>query len=242
MFESVLTKGTPPSKEITMSYEQLRIGTLEATGTGTIDVPPDLAIVRLAVVTEAPTAADASAQNAKRMREVLDAIEALPHERISTVGLSLQPIFTFDPATGASSITGYRAENSIKVEADVEEAGRLFDAGIAAGANVSSGISFRLRDDRPHREEALDRAFQQAYSDARATASSADVTLLAPQALVIEPEAQGPRMFDMARLADSGTPVQPGLITVSATVRVRFGVQTMGGLVGDQGEAEPEKK
>lgn len=220
-----------------MSYEQQRNATLEATGIGMIEVPPDLAVVRLAVVTEAATAAEASSQNAARMRQVLDAIEALPNERISTVGLSLQPIYTFDPASGASSITGYRAESSIKVEAEVEEAGRLFDAGIAAGANTSSGISFRLRDDQPHREEALDRAFQRALSDARAIASSADVTLLAPQALTIEPEGPGPRMFDMARLADSGTPIEPGLITVSATVRVRFGLQAMG-LV--PGEARPE--
>jgi uncharacterized protein len=212
---------------MTMSYEQLRSGTLEASGTGTVEVPPDLVIVRLAVITEARTAVEASRQNAAQMRQVLDAIEALPHDRISTVGLSLQPTYTFDPASGVSSITGYRAENSIKVEADVEEAGRLFDAGIAAGANTSSGISFRLRDDRPHREEALDLAFQRAHADARAVASSADVSLMAPQTLVVESEGQGPRMFEMARLADAGTPVQPGMISVSATVRVWFGVQAL---------------
>ncbi len=210
-----------------MKYEQQQDqATLEATGIGVLEVAPDLAEVRLTVITEAPTAAEAASENAKRLREVLDAVEALPHRRVSTLGLSLQPIYRYDSATGTSSITGYRAENSIKVETAVDDAGRTFDAGIAAGANTSSGIGFRLQDDQPYREEAIDLAFRQAHADASAVASAADVTLLAPVELTVEPHEPGPRpLFELARAADAPTPVLPGLFTVRATVRVRFGVQ-----------------
>ena len=210
-----------------MKYEQPQgHGSLEATGIGSIEVAPDLAEIRLAVITEAPTAAEATSKNAERMREVLDAVEALPHRRVSTVGLSLQPIYRFDPATGTSSITGYRAENSIKVEAAVDDAGRIFDAGIAAGANESSGIGFRLEDERPYREEAIMLAFRQAESDAAAVASAADVVLLAPEELEVEPPSPGFRpLLELARSTDASTPVLPGMLTVRATVRVRFGVQ-----------------
>lgn len=199
---------------------------LDVTGYGVVEVPPDLAEVRLAVITEAATAAEATRRNAEQLRQVLDAIDALPHERVSTVGLSLHPIFTYDPAAGTSSITGYRAENSIMVEAAVEDAGSLFDAGIAAGANTSSGIGFRLRDERPRREEALARAYQQAHADATAVADVAGVRLLEPEELTVEPEGRGFRpMFELARAADPSTPVLPGLLSVSASVRVRFGME-----------------
>lgn len=204
--------------------QSLGIGSLEASGIGSLEVEPDLAVVRLAVITEAATAAEAANQNAASMRDVLDAVEALPHLRVSTVGLSLQPIYVFDPTSGTSSITGYRAENSIKVEAPVDEAGRIFDAGIGAGANTSSGITFKLQDERPFREEALYLAYQQAHADAEAVATAADLLLLGPEAITVEPEGPIFRPFEMARLADS-TPVLPGLLTVSATVRVRFGFQ-----------------
>lgn len=210
-----------------MKYEQQQgHGSLEATGVGSIEVAPDVAEVRLSVITEAPTATLAARSNAERLREVLDAVEALPHQRVSTVGLALQPIHRFDPASGASSITGYRAENTIKVEAAIDEAGRIFDAGIAAGANTSSGIGFRLQDDRPYREEAIYLAYQQAHADASAVASAADVLLLGPEELAVEPESAGPRpRFELARSADVPTPVLPGLLTVTATVRVRFALQ-----------------
>jgi uncharacterized protein YggE len=219
--------GHEPKKEVViMKYAQQQAhGSLEATGVGSVEVAPDLADVRLSVITEAATATLAASTNAERLRDVLDAVEALPHRRVSTLGLSLQPIYRYDSETRTSSITGYRAENSIKVEAAVDDAGRIFDAGIAAGANTSSGIDFRLEDDQPYREEAIDRAFRQAHADASAVATAAAVTLLGPEELAVDPQESRPRpLFELAS-RDVSTPVLPGLLTVSATVRVRFGVQ-----------------
>ena len=62
-----------------------------------------------------------------------------------------------------------------------------------------------------------------------AVASAADVELLAPEELTVEAEGVFPRpSFEMARLADAPTPVLPSAITVSATVRVRFGILSIG--------------
>lgn len=207
-----------------MKYDAQSKGTLDVTGFGMVEVPPDLAEVRLAVITEAATAAEATSRNAALLRQVLDAVEALPHERVSTVGLSLSPIYTYDPAAGTSSITGYRAENSIRVEAAVDDAGTIFDAGIAAGANTSSGIGFRLRDERPRREEALVLAYHQAHADATVVADVAGLQLLGPEELTVEPERIRQPMFELARSADVSTPVMPGLLSVTASVRVRFGI------------------
>src|SRR5690606_23128675 len=74
-------------------------GIRESPGTGLVEVAPDLGVARLAVITEAETAAEAVQQNATRMQQVLAAVQALPHREIETVGLGVRPITTWDPDT-----------------------------------------------------------------------------------------------------------------------------------------------
>jgi uncharacterized protein YggE len=200
-------------------------GTLNVSGYGRVLVMPDAATVQLAVVTEAKTAAEASQTNAAVMQQVLDAVTALPHDRVRTTGLGVMPITTYHPDTQTTTITGYRAFNGISVDTKVGDAGRIFDAGIAAGANESSGITFRLSDERPHREEALRIAVKEAHADASVVAVTANTVLTGVSEIEIDPA--GPplfRMMESAR-ADVPTPVVPGEIAVEARVRMKFRFQ-----------------
>lgn len=186
---------------------------------------PDVATVQLAVITEAKTAAEATQTNAAAMQQVLAAVTALPHQKISTTGLAVMPITTYDPDTRTTSITGYRAVNGALVDTKVDDAGQIFDAGIAAGANESSGISFRLSDERPHREEALRIAVKEAHADASVVATTANTNLMGVTEIEIDPPNMPSfRMLESAR-ADVATPVIPGEITVEARVRMKFRFQ-----------------
>lgn len=206
-----------------MAYQD-EDGILESPGTGLVEVAPDLGVVRLAVITEAETAAEAVQQNATRMQQVLAAVQALPHREIETVGLGVRPITTWDPDTRTASITGYRAENAVEVEVDVDQVAPVFDAGITAGANESSGIELRLSDETPHRKQALRLAYEEARAGAEAVAEAAGVTLGQPERITIDP-ASGlePRRFEAAMLrAEASTPVLPGPLAVRASLRAAF--------------------
>ncbi|MEX1368435.1 MAG: SIMPL domain-containing protein [Nannocystaceae bacterium] len=208
-----------------MKSDDSNLATLEAAGAGAVEVPPDVATVNLAVITEAKTAAAAAADNAKAMNAVLAAVEALPHVSVRTTGLGVYPITVWDPDTRRSTITGFRADNGLSVESAVGEAGAIFDAGVAAGANQSSGISFGLRDERPHREEALRIAVKEAHADAAVVATTADMVLAGPQRIEIDPAASpAVRKLELAR-ADVSTPVLPGALRVSARVRMVFSLR-----------------
>ena len=122
---------------------------------------------------EAETAAEASTENADVTLGVVNAVSAQPNHGVNTSGLGVNPISSYDPDTRTTTITGFRATNRVIVKTKVGYAGQVFDAGIEAGANQSSGIGFRVQDDRPQREQALRLAVEQAAARAKTAASAA---------------------------------------------------------------------
>lgn len=197
-------------------------GTIEVDATGRVEVAPDEAVVRLSVVTEAKTAADASGNNATITQAVIDAVSAQPNHGVSTGGLGLSPITRYDQETRSTSIEGYRATNRVTVKTKVGYAAQVFDAGVAAGANVSSGIEFNVQDPLPHRDEALTRAVARAKAEATVVATAAGLVIAGINSVEIDPEAGPPIARAMALRAESATPVAPDDLTIAAQVRIIF--------------------
>lgn len=202
-------------------------GTLNVSGEGQITAKPDVASVRLAVVTEGKTASEAVGSNAEIAERVVAAIEKLGVSRddMKTVGLNIYPVYETDEKTNMSRISGFRAENSIVVTAAVALGGKVFDAGVGAGANESSGISFGLRDERPYREKALAAAVEAANSEAGIVAEAMGVNLRGPKTIDID-QGSGPIVMKAAFESRSATPVMSGDLTISARVRVSFEYRT----------------
>jgi uncharacterized protein YggE len=198
-------------------------GTLSVTGTGKVQGTPDEAVVDLGVVTEGKTAAEAVASNARVTQAVIDAASAQPNHGVTTTGLSVSPILHFDQTTGVSTIVGFRATNGVEVRTEIADAGQVYDAGIAAGANASSGITFRIQDETPYREQALRLAVENAHQEAKVVAQSARVDLLSIQAIQVDP-AGGRIAFRAAALDVSAvtTPVLPEQQTITATVQLVY--------------------
>lgn len=210
-----------------------RIGTLNVAGIGEVQVRPDVATVRLAIVTDAKSAAEAVEQNAQRINNVVgqvNALEGITRDDIRTIGLTVFPVTRYDEETEQTVIEGYRAVNAIAVTVPVEMAGQVFDTGITAGASESSGITFGLRDERPYRMTALDEAVGAARAEAERVAESVGVRLLEPRNIDVE-QGAGPmfRGLQMARVGGAETPVYPGQITIMARVQITYAFERRGG-------------
>jgi len=198
-------------------------GTLNVTGTGKVQVPPDEAVVHLSVMTDGKTAAEATASNAKLTQGVVDAVSSQPNHDVTTSGLSVSPIMSYDPNTSAGKIVGFRATNGVDVKTKIGYAGQIYDAGIGAGANESSGITFRIQNEAPHREEALRLAVGEAFKEAKIVAGAARIELMGPESIQID--AGGGRVVYRAVAYDAksvATPVIPDEQTISATVQIVF--------------------
>jgi uncharacterized protein YggE len=198
-------------------------GTIEALGHGEVFAAPDEAIVTFEVVTQAKTAAKAVAENAEITKEVIDAVSDQPNHGVTTTGLSVWPVHQYDPETNIDKIIGFRATNGVRVRTKPGFAGQVYDAGIEAGANVSSGIMFRIEDETPLRAEALERAVDNAYKEAEIVAKAAEIDILGVRAIVIDP-VMGPVYVSSEKIdADAvATPVMPEDLSVQANVRITF--------------------
>lgn len=200
-----------------------RQGTLQVRGTGKVQVAPDEAVIHLGIVTEGRTAADATANNARLTQAVIKAVAALPEHGITTEGLGVSPIVSYDPKTHVGTIVGFRATNGVQVKAKIGNAGQIYDAGIAAGANQASDITFRVQDETPFREEALRIAVENAFREAELVAKAANTELKGPESIHIDPAEA--RVFYRAAAIDGSaptTPVLPEEKTISATVQILF--------------------
>lgn len=200
-------------------------------GSAEVAAAPDRATVSLGAVVESKQAQEAQKQIAQVMQRVIKDIKAqgVPDDRIRTVGLSLNPVYSHPaPRAGqepeAPRIVGYRAANTVRVQVDdLERLGGVIDAGVAAGANQLNGLSFDLRDDLKQRQQALQFAVQEARAKAEAIAASLNLQL----GEVIEArEEGGPAPYPVERRlaapAAAGTPIQPGQVQVNAAVLLRF--------------------
>lgn len=203
----------------------MHAGTAKVTaqGEGRASVAPDLATVGLGVTTQAPTAAQAMADNAARQTQVIEALKAqgVAAEDLQTQGLSLYPVQT--QAEGKPpTITGYQAQNIVSVRVrDLTRLGPLLDAMVAAGATDVQGVSFSREDD----SAALDEARTAAVTDARRRAevmAAAAGMALGPLVTLAEGGMQNGPVPMMAMARDSAyggaTPVETGQLQLTAQV------------------------
>ena len=136
--------------------------TVSTSGVAIVRSSPDEALVTLGVRTEAQTAQQAMDDNAQAMSEVIAALldAGLDEGDLATASISLYPRWN-DTGT---TVDGFTAENQVTVTvSDLDRVGAIIDRGVAAGANLTSGITFRVS----NANEAGERALGEAVADAR---------------------------------------------------------------------------
>src|SRR5579862_9792440 len=89
---------------------------VQANGDAVNQVKPDLAKLTIGVVTQAPSAQVAAAQNATQLQATLEKLRAALGSRgeIRTAGYSVTPNYQY-PREGAPTIAGYTASNTVEV-------------------------------------------------------------------------------------------------------------------------------
>lgn len=206
---------------------------LQVSGSAQVRVPSDRAHVSVAVVTEAATAADAAAENARLMEAVIAALRATNATglRIETWGYALHPRYSHTPRDEPEPrIIGYQAVNNVRTTVDdVDAVGRLIDAAIAAGANRVTSLEFEARDTEAARQQALREAVAKARVEAQTMADALGVPLGPPLEVHGGAQPPQPRPFPMmeARMAmdvaqAAPTPIEATEQTVFAQVTIKY--------------------
>jgi uncharacterized protein len=208
--------------------------TISVTGQGEVTVAPDLARLTLAIETRAPKAAEAVADNARLSTKVTAALKKLlgADDKLSTAGYALEP--RYEPVKpgelGERRVIGYLARNVIQVSSHkIGGVGSLIDVAVAAGANRVSSLQFTLADRNAALRLALAKAGAEAQAQAEAVAKALGVKLKGvASAVTSAAPIVPPRYFEgggfAAMAARAPTAVEPGEVSVSATLQVKYDI------------------
>ena len=189
--------------------------------------PPDLVEVSGGVVTAAPTAAAAMAENASRMSAVVAAIRkaGVADRDVQTASLNLQPQYKY-ANNEAPQLIGYQASNTVNIRLrKPDEVGRILDTLVSVGANRIDGPNFRVE----NADAALDDARTKAVAKGRARADLyARAAGLRVKRIVAITE-QGtpdprprPMMMASAKMEADSTPVSPGEVQLTVSLAMVF--------------------
>ena len=209
-----------------------KVNSIRASGEATVHAKPDRAQISIGVMTQAPTAQAAAAQNATQTTAVLNALKRSlgASGEIKTSGYSISPQYQY--ANGRPpKITGYQANNTVLTTVnDLSLTGKIIDAANEAGANDITGISFSLRDDSAVRAQALGEAALKARSAADAIAKAMNVHIVGmlqadtTEAPIVRPMSKAFSMMAEGAAPRAPTPIEAGDIDVRASVTVTFEV------------------
>lgn len=208
--------------------------TLTVYGTGKVNATPDVAAVELTVSVQESTAEAAQSKNNETMAAVLETLKSMgvKDDDIKTQEVTVFPIQDAEKQSG--EITGYSATNTIHVSIyTVRNTGEIVAAAMQAGANELVHVEFHLLDETEAYKEALAAAVEDARQKADVMATSLSVDLNGPgsvqestnlvteaNSLITYPsELMG---LDTEAGEVSATPLQAGLISVTAEVTVVY--------------------
>lgn len=148
--------------------QERTLRTLSVTGQGIEMIETTLAQVSLGVEVEAETAVEAQREAARRSDAVVSFLRSRDVEQLQTTGINLSPRYNY--SNDERQLVGYTASNVVSFRVPVDQAGRLLDDVVQAGATRIDGISFTAE------EEAIAaaqlRALQEATEDAREQADA----------------------------------------------------------------------
>lgn len=194
--------------------------TVTTTGHGVAAAVPDEATISAGVHTQAGSAADALAQNAKLMNAVVAALKRAGGADLQTEQVSLSP-----QQDAQGQVTAYTADDSVSAKATIADAGSLIDAAVGAGANTVGGPTLDVSGRDALYRDALKKAVADARAKAEALAEAGGFGV-GQVSSVTEQSADAPvPMFQAAVAKSDAPPVEPGTQDVAADVSVTFRIR-----------------
>jgi uncharacterized protein YggE len=204
---------------------------ISVVGEGIVLAQPNLVRITLGVDVFDQSLANAQAQAAQRMDAVVSKLKAdgIADTDIRTVSFNISPQYDQQGNPNQPVLRGYQVQNLVEVKStNVGGLGSLLDDVVGSGATRVQGIAFESSDMEALKNQARDQAMANARAKAEQLARGAGVTLGRPTTIE-ESDTGGVtpvRQLSAAPAAAApATPIQPGQLQVSTTVRVIWSIQ-----------------
>jgi uncharacterized protein len=200
-------------------------GGITVSGTGKVEVVPDVAEFSLGVSSEGATAREALSANSEQMRRVIAAVRSAG---VAKADVRTQDVSVSQSYSSDGTPNGYSAHNSVSVTIrNLAKAGSVLDAASNAGANDVYGPTLTRSDQDELQAKALRSAVDDARAKARVLADAGGVQLGSVTAIRESGDGSPMPYFDTVLSASARStkaPIEPGKQDVQATVQVTFAI------------------
>ncbi|EMA20028.1 SIMPL domain-containing protein [Haloarcula argentinensis] len=197
--------------------------TVSVNADATVERAPDRATVTVAAVGRGETAEAARNNLSGDADAITSALEAEGAD-VTSSRFQIRP--EYEESREGREQVGYVAIHTVEAEtSNVSTAGKLIDAAVDAGADRVEGVRYSLSEEtrQDAREEALTTAMDNARTDAEVVAAAEDRAV--GDAVTVQTSDHGrPVVYAEAMASDAGgrTNIQPGDVTVDASVSVTY--------------------
>ncbi|SFN91339.1 oxidative stress defense protein [Xenorhabdus japonica] len=149
--------------------DSLSVPHISTSGNAIVKAAPDMATLMIYVSETQKSAADAKKKVDARVAKYFDFLKSSGIEKkdIDAANLRTQPEYQYEQKTGKSSITGYKASRSVEVKVHkLDKLNALLDGALKAGLNEISSVQFSVDNPQRYRDEARQKAIQNAIQQA----------------------------------------------------------------------------
>jgi uncharacterized protein YggE len=150
-------------------------------GHGEVKARPDMAVVNVGVMTQAPTAREALTQNSEAMEKVFASLKTsgIEAKDIQTSNFLINPRYQFDQNNAQPPrVVGYDVSNTVTVSVrKLDILGAVLDKVVGEGSNQITGVMFGIAEDEKLKDEARKLAVADAERKAKLYADTAHFAL-----------------------------------------------------------------
>ena len=204
-------------------------GGINVSGTGTINVNPDVAYVSLGVNTKGVDPKATLEENNRLIAAVISAIreKGVAEKDIRTTDFNIYPDYNYNYDKNEQQLRGYTVTNNVSVVIrKITAVGDILGVAANAGANVYGGVQFGMLDNSAAYNEALVLAIKNAVGKAEAIAGALGKPLGSPSSITENVNYYSPYFAAAENVsmdaAVGSVPVQTGKLTVTANVQMVY--------------------
>ncbi len=214
------------------------------TGEGISLNKPDFATINFSIVEEAKTASEATKKVSEKMNKVIEFLkeQKIEESDLKTMNVSVYPRYEYQtremidypypPEDKERVLAAYEASQSLEVKIrDLDNAGTIIEGAVNAGANQMGGLIFDIEDQKISKDDARNKAIEDAKAKAEKLASQLGVKLT--KIVSYNENDQMPyllkesRMMDSAPLGmgESDMEIEPGEQEIKVIVNIGYEIQ-----------------
>lgn len=199
----------------------LKSNTLTLTGQGQVTPVPNIVIIRLGVQTSGLNLSQVQSENASLSQSVLQTLQMMGINDAKTFQYSI--FKNYDYVDGKQIDRGFTVSNIYEIRSkNIEQAGRIIDAAVNAGANVVDFISFDISNRDFYYQQALNLAIYNAVQKAKSIYMNLGIKAEPFPASIVENSTSIIPYQTFQKEALASTPIVPGNIIIDSSVTVEF--------------------